>query len=128
MWFHRVRDHDLAVAVAFGHQLAGVIGNTPFQMAIPGHDLGPLALPVKEQFDPLRFAEGNHPDILSLLARPVPAIGQQMHQGLVRPARLEIVVFVFRESAHVQQPGIIADVRPAVGVGFALCPASRQPV
>src|ERR1035441_7739111 len=48
-----------------------------------------------------------------------------MYHGLVRPARFEIIAFVFWESAHVQQPGVIADVRPAVWVGFSLVVKAR---
>jgi hypothetical protein len=42
-----------------------------------------------------------------------------MHHRFVGPAGLKIIEFVLGKTARVEQAGVIADIRPAVGIGFA---------
>ncbi len=89
-------------------------------MPVARHVLRAKAAAIEEQLHALSVAEGDHTDVLPLFARPVPGCGHQMDYGFIRPARLEVVGFVFWEPARVEQAGMVADVRPAVRVGLSL--------
>ena len=117
--------HDaLAVLIAGGHHLTGLVDGFPLQVSVLRHLLAAQFLAVHREFHLVAVAVGPDFHLLALVSLQVP-MREDVQHGLVGPPRLQVPRLVFGESAVVENAKLRVVGGIAERVGLATVVEAR---